>query len=300
MRCGVIIPSDAIEISERIVGAQDPVLTVNGRDIWRFLGIHKKYADWVKDQIRRGQFMEGSDFIVFPLEGKNPEGGRPSEEYYFTLRAAKRIAMTSHTEKGIAVQEYFVDCEEAYLRTLSHPPTLSDREAIRLLARENEQHEHRLGSLETRVAVIEHQGQSVSLAALEAIREQCARLEEHNATLQNQVASLTKPADWVYTYDFLRMLRGDDREAMMSCLANTTYRRNHIGQFEYFACVELRRLHLPVRKYLHGDTADYAFPYQVCLTAMEDYKAWKATNRNVLDRRVPTPLRYAAHKETTQ
>ncbi|HEY5871266.1 MAG TPA: antA/AntB antirepressor family protein [Candidatus Tectomicrobia bacterium] len=53
---------------ERTIGGRQ-ILTVNGRDIHRFLGVQKLYAAWVKSQIRRLHLIENEHFIILSLEG---------------------------------------------------------------------------------------------------------------------------------------------------------------------------------------------------------------------------------------
>ncbi len=93
--------------------------TVSARDLHKFLGVKKKFADWIKDQIKRGLFDENIDYIivqeVFPLKGKNLNlGGRPSIEYFLTVETAKLIAFISETEKGKEVKNYFLKIEQEY------------------------------------------------------------------------------------------------------------------------------------------------------------------------------------------
>ena len=110
--------SQLIPFSSRLInGATVP--TVNGRHIHEHLGIAKAYATWVKTQIKRGYFVENKDYIVYSLEGKNPDGGRPSSEYHFTLRAAEHIGMMSQTPKGEEVRDYFLSCEQTMLERSS-------------------------------------------------------------------------------------------------------------------------------------------------------------------------------------
>ena len=86
--------------------------TVNARALHEKLGVKKKFPDWIKDQLSRGQLVENADYLVLPQKGKNPNGGRPLKDYHITLDAAKSIAMMSGTEKGKEVRQYFIQCEK--------------------------------------------------------------------------------------------------------------------------------------------------------------------------------------------
>jgi len=99
------------------------VPTVNARDLHAFLEVGKDFSTWIKDRIQQHGFIENHDFIVFPKIGENPNGGRPSMEYHFTVETAKHIAMTEHTGKGREARDYFIQCEKE-LRALQSAGTL--------------------------------------------------------------------------------------------------------------------------------------------------------------------------------
>ena len=45
---------------------------VNARELHAFLGVGKRFADWVTDRIEKYGFVEGEDYVtVFPEIGKN-------------------------------------------------------------------------------------------------------------------------------------------------------------------------------------------------------------------------------------
>jgi phage anti-repressor protein len=100
---------ELVKVQEQ--GAQQ---TVNARDLWEFLEIKRQFADWVRDQIERGKFIEGRDFLVFHKKVKNSSGGRPAEEYSLTLRTAEHIAMMSQGKKAEQVRDYFCEVERLY------------------------------------------------------------------------------------------------------------------------------------------------------------------------------------------
>jgi phage anti-repressor protein len=85
--------------------------TICGREIHESLGIEKHYADWIKRQIKTLGLIENIDFIVFHQQGKNPLGGRPTIEYYFTIESAKHVALASRTEKGRQYRQALIDLE---------------------------------------------------------------------------------------------------------------------------------------------------------------------------------------------
>jgi len=106
----VAMTVDQIDVKIRAVGGRE-CMTATGRDVHEYLGLAKKFADWMRVNIQRSRLKEGRDYEVFHLEGKNPQGGRPSVDYVLTLEAAKHICMLSETERGYEAREHFIDCE---------------------------------------------------------------------------------------------------------------------------------------------------------------------------------------------
>ncbi|MFT8245184.1 antA/AntB antirepressor family protein [Roseomonas sp. BN140053] len=97
---------------EQVIGGAR-VQTVDARDLHSALGVRKRFTDWAKQQINRLRLHPDRDYRgeVSPLEGINSGRGRPEATYWFTLDAAKHVAMMANTEKGFEVREYFIECE---------------------------------------------------------------------------------------------------------------------------------------------------------------------------------------------
>jgi phage anti-repressor protein len=150
-----------IAINSRQVG-DELTPTINGRELHRELGVGKDYTNWAKAQIKRGGFIENSDFVVLAQKGVNLAGGRPSAEYHFTVEAGKHIGMLSGTAKGREVREYFLECERR-VKSAAVPAVRDARTAalIDALVRQDalEQEQTRqateLARLQENVAVIE-------------------------------------------------------------------------------------------------------------------------------------------------
>jgi phage anti-repressor protein len=96
------MPNEIVKIRKSYMQDGNESDTVDARELHGKLGVQKKFADWIKSQVNRAGLVRGHDFAVFPLKGNNPSGmsGRPTNEYYLTLDAAKHIAMVSGCEKG--------------------------------------------------------------------------------------------------------------------------------------------------------------------------------------------------------
>lgn len=68
--------------------------TVDARELHNQMKVSKAFATWIKTNLENLGAEENQDFKVNSFKGKNPLGGRPTEEYQLTLDIAKAIAMT--------------------------------------------------------------------------------------------------------------------------------------------------------------------------------------------------------------
>ncbi|EGO2730849.1 phage antirepressor KilAC domain-containing protein [Enterococcus faecalis] len=84
---------------------------VNGRELYKFLGVKDNYTDWFKRMIKYG-FDENVDFISFSEKSDKPFGGRPQVNHYVKLDMAKEISMLQRTERGKQARRYFIQLEK--------------------------------------------------------------------------------------------------------------------------------------------------------------------------------------------
>lgn len=98
---------------------------VSARELHERLGSNRKFADWIKYRIEQYGFSEGQDFITILGEST---GGRPSQEYLFTLDTAKELAMVENNEQGRKIRRYFIEVENRYRNNVDAfvPKTLPD------------------------------------------------------------------------------------------------------------------------------------------------------------------------------
>lgn len=82
------------------------------RKLYEFLGLDVgNYARWVKSNIVNNKFAEeGIDYYAFTINKER--GGQASVDYRLSASFAKKLAMTSHTERGEQARKYFVKVEE--------------------------------------------------------------------------------------------------------------------------------------------------------------------------------------------
>ena len=114
------------------------VETVSARELHEFLESKQDFSTWIKNRVEKYEFVENQDFVVFHKKMENPQGGRPSQEYYITLDMAKELSMVERNDKGRQARKYFIECEKK-LKEQTVPLTFA--EALRAYADEVEAHE---------------------------------------------------------------------------------------------------------------------------------------------------------------
>ncbi|WP_461137308.1 antA/AntB antirepressor family protein, partial [Spirosoma terrae] len=95
--------------------------TVSGRELHRFLGNRKHFADWMKGRIKQYKLVEGQDYTSVSLNGET--GGRIIE-YVLTLDTAKELSMVERTERGKQARQYFIEAEKRLQQITTQPNQL--------------------------------------------------------------------------------------------------------------------------------------------------------------------------------
>lgn len=96
---------------------------VEGRELYEKIGTNAEFRGWIKDRIRQLKFVENQQFEKY---GEiSPKPGRPPIQYRLTLEAAKKIAMSEHTDAGNAVRDYFLDRERISYEAPHNEPAIT-------------------------------------------------------------------------------------------------------------------------------------------------------------------------------
>ena len=110
------------------------IKVVNARELHKALEVKKKFADWIKVNLKNYIGAESVENTALPLKGNseidfikveipaNQNKGK-SIEYILTLDTAKEVAMMSRCEKGKDIRRYFIQVEKTYNKVIN---TLSD------------------------------------------------------------------------------------------------------------------------------------------------------------------------------
>ncbi|WP_244306017.1 antA/AntB antirepressor family protein [Bacillus cereus] len=86
----------------------------SARTVYKFLELADgQFARWAKTNITENGFaIEHEDYMRVDMDVETPTGGMiKREDYKLTATFAKKICMTSHTERGEEARNYFVKVE---------------------------------------------------------------------------------------------------------------------------------------------------------------------------------------------
>ena len=101
---------------------------VSARELHKFLEIGKDFSTWIKERIKKYQFVENIDYS--PVLGNRSDGkaGKGKTFYALTLSMAKELSMVQNNKQGQQARQYFIQCEaklkksnEAILKMANDP-----------------------------------------------------------------------------------------------------------------------------------------------------------------------------------
>ena len=155
---------DGMSNVEMIQVVEGTEFAVSARDLHAFLGVREKFADWVREQISRASLEGDADYTVEQIFPKirNNSRGRPRQEYFLTLDAAKHISMMSNTSRGKEARKYFIEAEKR-LRATSKP--MSQLEILVQSAQQLLEVEKRQALMDAKLKDIEAKVQEVKAIA---------------------------------------------------------------------------------------------------------------------------------------
>jgi len=82
---------------------------VSGKELHTFLEVGRDFSTWIKDKIKKYDFVENTDFAI---EITTPQNGGIAKDYAMTIEMAKELAMVENNEKGKKARKYFIECEK--------------------------------------------------------------------------------------------------------------------------------------------------------------------------------------------
>lgn len=100
---------------------------VNARELHEKLQSKQEFANWIKNRIKKYEFIENEDFICFDKFIKaNRYGNRTLKEYYLTIDMGKELAMVENNEMGRKIRRYFIEVEKRYRVIVETPQNIFD------------------------------------------------------------------------------------------------------------------------------------------------------------------------------
>jgi phage anti-repressor protein len=222
---------ELIPIQTGSIGIESSILTVNLRDVWRWLDIHKSFDGWAKYQIKRLKLIENVHFIINNQNVVNsPGAGRPEIEYHVTLDTAKHIVMVSHTERGAEARDYFIEVEKHY-RGGEASSDLSEGAMLVRMALAYEAQEKRIKSIEAyqrqeQVALIQAQKDVIALQQDHIALQEGVIEAKHNALIAIQSMQWVTIRQYVEIYGLQRQMPTPIQRSYATWLSTYCLERN--------------------------------------------------------------------------
>ncbi len=104
---------------------------VNARELHRWLGVGKFFANWIKDRIEKYGFVENLDYFITIANSGNgfniqttgkivdaKTGKVVAKEYVLCVDMAKELAMVENSEIGKEVRKYFIRVEGDFKKVM--------------------------------------------------------------------------------------------------------------------------------------------------------------------------------------
>ncbi|SMF97793.1 Phage anti-repressor protein [Methylomagnum ishizawai] len=89
----------------------------DARTLHAFLENGDEFAHWIKDRIKKYEFIENQDFAIVWENSQAKRGGHNRKDYYLALDMARELSMVENNEKGREARRYFIDCERRLRET---------------------------------------------------------------------------------------------------------------------------------------------------------------------------------------
>jgi len=132
---------------------------VSARDLYEFLGLNKTHWKrwYTKNIVNNGFAADGVDYEGFALMAN----GNQVKDFALSMDFAKKIAMTTNTDKGEEARDYFLEMERvAWGSKETQLTTASSDDLILMLAQRNVEVSKRMDTVEQDVKELKAQAKS--------------------------------------------------------------------------------------------------------------------------------------------
>ena len=102
--------NNIIKISKNKINNEE-INSVDARELWEWLESKQRYADWIKNRIKKYGFKENEDYTIHKIMTTLTQQIE-NIDYIITVDMAKELSMVEKNKKGRQARKYFIDCEK--------------------------------------------------------------------------------------------------------------------------------------------------------------------------------------------
>lgn len=118
--------NELVKVKEECI-AGETVLVVDAREVWEYLEVESFFPHWISRRIKQARLQENIEYVEFLSKPtKTSSGGRPSKNYYLTLRGAELITQMEKTDKGDEFRRYLLDFRDKHVAMQKQANELMD------------------------------------------------------------------------------------------------------------------------------------------------------------------------------
>lgn len=99
---------------------------VNARELHTKLESKQEFANWIKNRIKKYEFIENTDFVKRDNFITLGNLKRPQIDYYITIDMAKELCMVENNPIGRSIRRYFIQVEKRYRTIVETPQNIFD------------------------------------------------------------------------------------------------------------------------------------------------------------------------------
>lgn len=99
-----------IKIEKQRIGNEE-INAVDARELHTFLESRQDFSNWIKNRIKKYDFVQGIDFIKFNNFIEQVSGTKARIDYTLSINMAKELSMVERNKKGKQARLYFIECE---------------------------------------------------------------------------------------------------------------------------------------------------------------------------------------------
>lgn len=108
-----------------------PVQLVDARLLHSFLEVGKDFSTWIKDRIKKYNFVEATDYRLTKSGELDIRGFQKAVDYHLSIDMAKELGMIERSDKGRQIRQYFLEMERRVIAKPSINPLAIENSALK-------------------------------------------------------------------------------------------------------------------------------------------------------------------------